>query len=88
MRPEWHGQGYFRIGGVSFLRQDEIICGPDDRVVVLHAETGELLRNYTDVYSCLESFTREMAQFWTVDGIFTGDWPTINKLVLGVGGKA
>jgi hypothetical protein len=49
MRPEWHEQCYFRIGGVSFLRQDEIICGPDDRAVVLHAETGEQLRNYADV---------------------------------------
>ena len=88
MRSEWHRQGYFRIGGVSFLRQDEIICGPDDRIVVLHVETGEPLRHYADVFDCLESFTREMAQFWTAGGSFSGDWDVLDRLLLGVGGTA
>lgn len=88
MRPEWHGRGYFRIGGVSFLRQDEIICGPDDQVAVLHVETGEALRRYADIFDCLETFTQEMAQFWTADGGFIGDWDTIDQLLLGVGGTA
>jgi len=88
IRPEWDGQGYFRIGGVSFLRQDEIICGPDDRIAVIHAETGEPLRHYTDVFDCLERFTREMAQFWTADGEFIGDWEAIDHLLLGVRGTA
>jgi hypothetical protein len=87
-RPEWHGKGYFRIGGISFLRQDELLCGSDDQIVVLHAQTGEPLRYYPDVFSCLESLTREMARFWTVEGVFTGDWSTINELVLGIGGTA
>jgi hypothetical protein len=88
LRSEWHRQGYVRIGSVSFLRQDEIICGPDDRIVVLHAETGEPLRQYPNVFHCLESFTREMAQFWEADGTFTGDWAVIDHLLLGVGGTA
>lgn len=88
LRPEWDRQGCFRIGSVSFLRQDEIICGPDDRIAVLHAETGEPLRRYADVFACLESFTREMAEFWTDDGIFVGDWQAIDHLLLGVSGTA
>lgn len=88
LRPEWHRQSYFRIGGVSFLRQDEIICGPDDRIVILHVETGEPLRYYADVFHCLETFTREMGQFWKADGTFTGDWDVIDQLLLGVGGSA
>ena len=88
MRPEWHRQGYFCIGGVSLLRQDKIVCGPDDRIAVLHAGTGEPLRHYAHVFDCLESFTREMAQFWTDDGIFNGDWGVIDRLLLEVGGTS
>lgn len=88
MRPEWHGQGYFRIGSISVLRQDEIICGPDDQLAVLHGHTGEALRHYEDIFDCLESFIREMAQFWALDGDFIGDLEAIDKLLLGVGGTA
>lgn len=88
MHPEWHAKGFFRIGGVSFLRQDAIICGPDDQIAVLHAETGQQLRHYTDVFDCLETFTQEMANFWTADGLFIGDWEVIDHLLLGVRGSA
>lgn len=86
LRPEWFARGYFRIGGISFLRQDELICGPDDRIVVLRAGTGEPLRTYSDIFACLERFTQEMTQFWTDDGIFEGDWHAIDDLLLRVGG--
>jgi hypothetical protein len=88
LRSEWHRQDYFRIGGISFLRQDDVICGPDDRVIVLHEKTGEPLRAYQDVFACLESFTRDMSEFWTDEGIFTGDWGTIDRLLLLAYGKA
>lgn len=88
VRPQWHQQGFFRIGGVSFIRQDELICGPDDCVIVLNAESGEPLRNYSDIFDFLVSFTKEMAQFWTSDGKFIGDWEVIDQLLLGVAGKA
>jgi len=88
MRPEWHGQGYFRVGSISVLRQDEIICGPDDKVAVLHEQTGEALRHYEDIFDCLESFTQEMAQFWAIDGDFIGDLEAIDQLLLGVRGTA
>jgi hypothetical protein len=88
MRPEWDRQGYFRMGGVSFLRQDELICGPDDQIAVIHVETGELLRRYNDVFDCLETFAREMTPFWTTEGIFTGDWHVIDALLLAARGTA
>lgn len=88
LHPKWDRQGYFRIGGISFLRQDELICGPDDRIVVLHAETGQPLRNYENVFVCLESFTNEMAEFWTDEGVFIGEWNTIDHLLLAVRGSA
>jgi len=88
LRPEWDRQGYFRMGGVSFLRQDELICGPDDRIIVLHERTGQPLRDYADVFACLESFTIEMGAFWTDEGVFTGKWDAIDHLLLGVSGSA
>lgn len=88
LHPEWHGQGYFRIGSVSFLRNDKLICGSDDRIIILHAETSEPLRDFTDIFVCLESFAQEMMQFWTDDGIFGGDWDVIDRLLLGVSGTA
>jgi len=88
VRPEWYRQGFIRIGGVSFERQDELICGPDDRVLVIHADTAQPLRRYSDIFDCLESFTREMGQFWTTEGSFTGEWETIDQLLLGRGGTA
>jgi hypothetical protein len=88
LHPEWDRLGYFRIGGVSFLRQDELICGPDDRIVVLHARTGQPLRDYANVFACLESFTNEMAEFWTNEGVFTGDWNAIDQMSLGMSGSA
>lgn len=86
MHPDWHNQGYFRIGGVSFLRQDQMICGPNDQIAILHEQTGRPLRRYVDIFDCLESFAREMAQFWTAEGDFIGDWETIDHLLLGTGG--
>lgn len=74
--------------GVSFLRQDQIICGPEAGVIVIHAQTGEPLRQYADVFDCLEAFAREMAQFWRADGNFIGDWEAIDRLLLGVEGTA
>jgi len=88
MRPEWYGQGYFRVGSVSVLRQDEIICGRDDQLAVIHGQTGEALRHYEDIFDFLESFTREMAHFWAIDGDFIGDLESIDQLLLGVGGTA
>jgi hypothetical protein len=88
VRSQWHRKGFFRIGGISFLRQDELICGPGDRTVVLHARTGEPLRDYPNIFACLESFTREMSRFWTNDGTFGGDWDVIDQLLLGVNGTA
>ena len=88
LHPDWHRKGYFRIGGVSFMRQDELICGPDDRVVLLRAGTGDALRGYATVFDCLESFVHEMKQFWTEDGVFTGDWQAVDQLLLGTRGAA
>lgn len=86
VHPDLHNNGYFRIGSVSFLRQDEMICGPDDQIAILHQETGMPLRHYRDIFDCLESFAREMGQFWTAEGDFIGDWETIDHLLLGTGG--
>lgn len=88
LHPDWHRKGYFRIGGVSFMRQDELICGPDDCVVVVHAETGEPLREYPTIFACLESFVREMRQFWNEDGVFMGEWQALDQLLLGTSGSA
>lgn len=88
MHPDWHRKGYFRIGGVSFMRQDELICGPDDRVIVLRAGTSDALRDYATIFDCLQTFVREMRQFWNEDGLFTGNWRAVDQLLLGTRGAA
>lgn len=88
LRTNWHREGYFRIGGVSFLRQDEILCGPDDQIVVIHQETGDPLRTYASIFGCLDAFVGEMSQFWTSEGLFIGDWRIIDELLLGASGTA
>jgi hypothetical protein len=82
IHPHWHAEGFFQIGGVSFVRQDKLICGPNDRVILLHAKTGDPLCEFVDVFECLMSFVREMGPFWTDEGHFTGDWNTLDKLLL------
>lgn len=88
MRSEWHRMGFFRVGTIAFLRQNELVCGPNDQIVVLHGSTGQPLRDYSDIFACLDSFIVEMGQFWTDGGIFTGDWKAIDHLLLGVSGTA
>lgn len=86
LHARWHRFGYFPIGSLAlYSRKAVIACNVSDHIIVFDEPSGELVRQYPNVFVAVTMLAAEMGPLWCRDGSMANGEEALDGLILPAG---